>query len=159
MVESTQALQSNVPYAPDHHFPLENIPFGVFQNPSDNKPLHCCTRIGDLVIDLAVLFAHGVFNGPHFSQLKSNPFNHSSLNEFIALGKEIWHEARTTIQALFTKGNGTLQDYAFKDHYSFDVKDAKMQMPIAVGDYTDFYSSKNHAYNVGVMFRGHDNAL
>jgi len=50
-------------------------------------------------------------------------------------------------------------DPAFKDHYLFSYKDVKMAMPIAIGDYTDFYSSKNHAYNVGVMFRGADNAL
>lgn len=77
----------------------------------------------------------------------------------MSLGKDFWHEARVTIQKLFTKGNEVLIHTAFKDNFSFDVKDAKMQMPVAIGDYTDFYSSKNHAYNVGVMFRGPDNAL
>lgn len=63
------------------------------------------------------------------------------------------------IQTLFAKGNNTLVTSAFKETYSHPVGDVKMQMPIAIGDYTDFYSSKNHAYNVGVMFRGPDNAL
>ncbi len=77
----------------------------------------------------------------------------------MALGKECWHEARVTIQNLFAKGNNRLMETAFKDNFMFEAKEVIMQMPVEIRDYTDFYSSKNHAYNVGVMFRGPDNAL
>jgi fumarylacetoacetase len=92
-------------------------------------------------------------------KLTSNVFNTGSLNAFIALGKENWHEVRETIQNLFKKGSTFLTEIVFMENYSFDAKDAKMLLPIQIGDYTDFYSSKNHAYNVGVMFRGPENAL
>ena len=74
MVEaSSAALKSNIQYSADHSFPLENIPFGVFENSSGER--HVCTRIGDFVIDLAVLKAHGAFGGPLFSKLATNCFD------------------------------------------------------------------------------------
>ena len=108
-------------------------------------------------MDLAVLEQNGLFNGAHFSTLKEkNVFNQASLNAFISLGKEFWHEARTTIQSLFSKGNeGKVAGIPF----SHKASESKMKLPIQIGDYTDFYSSRNHAYNVGVMVRGPDNAL
>ena len=96
MVEAeTSALKSNIEYSPDNHFPLENIPFGVFENSLGEK--NVCTRIGDSVIDLAVLFAHGAINGPHFQKATKNVFDQAYINEFMSLGKEAWHEARATI--------------------------------------------------------------
>jgi fumarylacetoacetase len=150
MVESS-ALQSFIPYDASSHFPLENIPFGIFSSGTHEKRV--CTRIGDQVIDLSVLFTHGFLKG------EKNVFKSDSLNEFIALGKDYWHQTRVSIQSLFAKGNNTLHESAFLEHYAHLYTDVKMQMPIQIGDYTDFYSSKNHAYNVGVMFRGPDNAL
>ena len=158
MVEAaTTALKSNIEYSPDNHYTLENIPFGIFENGQGEK--HVCTRIGDLVIDLAVLFAHGAIHGPHFHKVTKNVFDQPYINEFMSLGKEAWHEARVSIQKLFTKGDTTLTKIAFKDNFAYDFKTVKMCMPVDIRDYTDFYSSKNHAYNVGVMFRGPDNAL
>ena len=158
MVEAaSSALKSNIDYGPENHFPLENIPYGVFENGQGEK--HVCTRIGDFVIDLAVLFAHGAIGGPQFQKVTKNVFDQPSINEFMSLGKEAWHEARVIIQKLFTKGDTTLSEMAFKDCFSYDFKSVKMCMPVDIRDYTDFYSSKNHAYNVGVMFRGPDNAL
>jgi len=150
MVESL-ALKSFIPYDASSHFPLENIPFGVFSFGTHEK--HVCTRIGDQVIDLSVLFTHGFLKG------EKNVFKSDSLNEFIALGKDYWHQTRVQIQSLFTKENNTLHESAFIESYAYLFTDVKMEMPISIGDYTDFYSSKNHAYNVGVMFRGADNAL
>lgn len=86
-------------------------------------------------------------------------FNSASLNAFISEGKDFWHATRVQIQTLFTKDNQQLMHTAFKDSYHFHFQTVKMAMPITIGDYTDFYSSKNHAFNVGVMFRGVDNAL
>ena len=85
MVEASgAALKSNIEYSADHSFPLENIPFGVFETGSGEK--HVCTRIGEFVIDLAVLMTHGAFNGPLLSKLTSNCFDQSSINEFMSLG-------------------------------------------------------------------------
>ena len=64
MVEAVSAMQSIIAYSADNHFPLENIPFGVFKN---GDKLHVCTRIGDQIVDLAVLKAHGLFDGQHLS--------------------------------------------------------------------------------------------
>lgn len=152
MVESHASagpLQSSIEYTPDHHFPLENIPFGVFQSPEGP---HCCTRIGDQLIDLAVLESHGLLN-------TSGLFNQPNINKFVSAGSETWHSVRVTLQKLFSKGDETLMQTAFKDNYLFNSNEVKMLLPIQIGDYTDFYSSKNHAYNVGVMVRGPDNAL
>lgn len=148
MVESA-ALKSSIPYTSDSHFPLENIPFGVYESPEGP---HVCTRIGDSIIDLAKLESQGVFKGPLAG--KTDIFNQSSLNAFIALGKDAWHEARVTIQRLFTLGYAGRVDFVWPN-----ASDVNMRLPIKIGDYTDFYSSRNHAYNVGVMVRGPDNAL
>jgi len=109
--------------------------------------------VGDKVVDLAVLFPQ--FKGPLFSTLTENVFSSETLNKFMALGKDFRLEARQTIQDLLKQGaseeavNGAL----------VDAESVKLVMPVFIRDYTDFYSSKNHAYNIGVMFRGPDNAL
>ena len=153
-MESSALLQSFVDYDQSTHFPLENIPFGCFVT-SDGQT-HCCTRIGDFVFDLANLFDK--FTGPCFSSLNGNNiFAKSNLNDFAALGKEFRIEARETLQQLFSKDNEASKD-ALMAH-AVPIGEAKMAMPVFIRDYTDFYSSKNHAYNIGVMFRGKDNAL
>ena len=145
------ALKSSIPYDENHHFPLENIPFGCMKLADGTT--HCCTRIGDKVIDLAVLFPH--FKGPKFSTLQENVFDQPNLNKFSALGKDFRIEARATIQGMFAAdADGSAYQSALHDADS-----VTMVMPVKIGDYTDFYSSKNHAYNIGVMFRGPDNAL
>lgn len=75
----------------------------------------------------------------------------------MSLGKDYWHEARVTIQTLFDKDSTLNEDVKKRALHS--PSKVKMHLPIFIRDYTDFYSSKNHAYNVGVMFRGPDNAL
>lgn len=98
------------------------------------------------------------FQGPHFAKLAGdNIFARETLNDFAGLGKEYRIEARETIQKLFAADNAANKDKlagAIKD-----VKDCEMTMPVFIRDYTDFYSSKNHAYNIGFMIRGKDNAL
>lgn len=144
------ALKSWIPYDENHHFPLENIPFGCFH--SAGGKIHCCTRIGDSIIDLAALFPK--FDGPLFKTLNENVFDSDTLNKFMALGKDFRIEARETIQKLFQGEQANLGDGVV-----VPVDGAKMAMPVFIRDYTDFYSSKNHAFNVGCMFRGPDNAL
>jgi len=147
------ALKSFIEYDGESHFPLENIPFGCYKSASGKN--HCCTRIGDKIIDLADIFSH--FDGPLFKTLTENIFDKENLNDFAALGVGFRVEARETIQKLFSETNA-----ANKDALAGAVKDVagcEMVMPVFIRDYTDFYSSKNHAYNIGVMMRGKDNAL
>ncbi|CAI2370302.1 unnamed protein product [Moneuplotes crassus] len=155
-MESGSALKSFVEYTSEHHFPLENIPYGTFKNPESNE-IHCCTRIGDFVVDLAALHDLGHFSGDN---LKSeNVFKHEFLNTFMALGRPSWTEARATIQNLFAEGSSFENDEDGKSKALFAFDKVEMTLPVDIKDYTDFYSSKNHAYNVGCMIRGPDNAL
>lgn len=145
------ALQSFIEYGSEHHFPLENIPFGVFHK---EETLRCCTRIGDSVIDLAVLDEAGVFDG---TGLGEKVFHEPTLNKYMSLGRPVWKEVRAKIQEAFSKDSTLAEDVRANCMHAHDS--VKMGMPAKIGDYTDFYSSKNHAYNVGCMFRGPDNAF
>jgi hypothetical protein len=108
MVEvSSAAMKSWLEYSQDTEFPLENIPFSVFFNPKQ-KQVHCCTRIGDNVIDLAVLEHERVLaNGSIFSKLDKHIFCEENLNMFAGMGPEIRAEARQTLQAFFCDTNKT----------------------------------------------------
>lgn len=99
MVEPQKfVLKSFIPYDEHHPFPLENIPFGTFVNPKLNK-VHCCTRVGEYVVDLAVLEQHGIFDDELYKALeRKDIFSQKFLNEFISLGKPYWSEARRTLQ-------------------------------------------------------------
>ena len=149
--------KSWIAYDADSHFPLENIPFGVFVNPKTGKP-SCCTRVGDTIIDLAVLEHERLFDGPIFSVMDHHVFCEPTLNKFMEVGQAARIEVRQTLQSLLAAGSTTIKD-AVKEAALFKAEGAEMRMPVFIRDYTDFYSSKNHAYNVGVMFRGPDNAL
>jgi fumarylacetoacetase len=85
-------------------------------------------------------------------------FCEENLNKFMAEGKDARIELRATLQKIFAQGSKKLKD-SMKSEALFNAAEVEMQMPVFIRDYTDFYSSKNHAYNVGVMFRGPDNAL
>eukprot|EP01138_Halocafeteria_seosinensis_P015496 gb/GECG01015814.1/.p1 GENE.gb/GECG01015814.1/~~gb/GECG01015814.1/.p1 ORF type:complete len:446 (+),score=52.21 gb/GECG01015814.1/:1-1338(+) len=135
-------------------FTIYNIPFGVFRpNPSE-KP-RVGTAIGNYVVDLSVLAHEGLFGEAY-----ADTFHESSLNAFMAQGRPAWKDARRKIQALLTgddarlKNNNDLRNKAL-----IDINSVTMELPAVIGDYTDFYSSKEHATNVGTMFRGKDNAL
>ena len=153
---SSAPLKSWISYEADTQFPLENIPFGIFVNPKTNKPVGC-TRIGDMIIDLNELEHERCFDGPLFSVTKDHYFCQETLNNFAKAGKPYRVELRATLQKIFGEG-GSLSD-ALKESALHPAKDAKMCMPMFIRDYTDFYSSKNHAYNIGVMVRGPENAL
>jgi fumarylacetoacetase len=86
-MEGSSSAVSWVEYEPTCHFPIQNIPFGAFKNPKTGT-VNCCTRIGDLVIDLAWLESDGLLTA------SKGTFAQPTLNEFMALGKEAWHETR-----------------------------------------------------------------
>ncbi|KAK6187026.1 hypothetical protein SNE40_006277 [Patella caerulea] len=141
---------------PECHFSIQNLPYGVFST-KDNTNRRIGVAIGDQILDLSAVVQ--LFNGPILSK-NQNVFLQPVLNDFMALGRQAWTEARQTLQKLLSSSESTLRDNADLRKIAFvNQSDATMYLPANIGDYTDFYSSKNHAYNVGVMFRGPENAL
>ncbi|WP_340198479.1 fumarylacetoacetase [Ascidiimonas sp. W6] len=149
------ARKSWIPVAKDSDFPIQNIPFGVFLTRDDVITIG--TRIGDHAIDLGALHQLGYFKG---IPLTDDIFLQDSLNDFISDGKKTWRLVRNRIGDIFDEANATLRDN--ENHRStvlFTMDEIEMQLPVQIGDYTDFYSSKEHATNVGSMFRDPENAL
>ncbi len=141
----------------DSHFPIQNLPYGVFAPKYGGEP-RIGTAIGDYILDLSVLEEQGLFErtllGP------GNVFSNSSLNEFMAKGEGVRKEVRVVLQNILGEDNPTLRDNkALKESVLYKMDECVMYMPVEISDYTDFYSSKEHATNVGIMFRGKENAL
>ncbi len=136
-------------------FPIQNIPFGVFL--SKDNMITIGSRIGDYAIDLSALHQLGYFKD---IELTDGVFLQDRLNEFIAHGRGIWRQVRNRIADIFDAENTKLQNKKkHKKQIIYNVADVEMHLPVNVGDYTDFYSSKEHATNVGSMFRDPNNAL
>lgn len=136
-------------------FPIQNIPFGVFLTRDDVITIG--TRIGDYAIDLGALHQLGYFEG---IPLTDDIFLQDTLNDFIADGRKTWRLVRNRISEIFEDSNAALRDNAKdRDVVIFKLEEVEMQLPVQIGDYTDFYSSIEHATNVGTMFRGEENAL
>jgi fumarylacetoacetase len=149
-------LKSFIDVPRDSHFPLENLPFGVF------KPREGAARIGvalgDYVVDLSVLENAGLFKDlpPETAAATAG----DSLNEFLGLGRPAWRKVRETLQKLLLAETPTLRDDKKLCERVFHRQaDIVMQLPAKIGNYTDFYSSYHHAHNVGTMLRGPENAL
>ncbi|MEX2477194.1 MAG: fumarylacetoacetase [Gracilimonas sp.] len=149
-------LKSFIPVKTDSHFPIQNLPYGAYQ--TDEGEIHLCSAIGEHIIDLFVLDEEGLFDGP---ELKDQfVFQDSTLNYFMSLGKPTWAEARKTLQYLLSDKTPLLQyDELLRERVFKKIDDVELVMPVQVGDYTDFYSSEQHARNVGSMFRDPENAL
>ncbi|AWA30092.1 fumarylacetoacetase [Flavobacterium magnum] len=140
---------------PESDFPIQNIPFGVFLTKDDVITIG--TRIGDYAIDLGALQQLNYFEG---IELTDDMFMQDTLNDFISDGKKTWRLVRNRIADIFDAKNNELKDN--KDHRDaivHHIDEVEMQLPVLIGDYTDFYSSKEHATNVGKMFRDPENAL
>lgn len=139
----------------DSDFPIQNIPFGVFITKDDVVTIG--TRIGNYAIDLGALQQLNYFEG---IDLTDDMFMQDTLNDFISDGKKTWRLVRNRIADIFDENNPKLRDN--KSHRKiiiFNIEDVEMQLPVLIGDYTDFYSSREHATNVGMMFRDPANAL
>lgn len=136
-------------------FPIQNIPFGVFLTKDDVITIG--TRIGDYAIDLGALQQLNYFEG---IELTDDMFMQDTLNDFISDGKKTWRLVRNRIAEIFDAENPKLRENAKqRDIIIFTMDEVEMQLPVLIGDYTDFYSSKEHATNVGTMFRDPNNAL
>jgi len=148
-------LKSWIEVPTDSDFPIQNIPFGIIK--TGRAQPHVATIIGDTLIDLAALAELGYFDD---LQIDNSVFFMPYLNEFMALGKTTTRAVRERISHIFQHDNAELHDN--EEHKSQVLVDAPYTqnlMPVEVRDYTDFYSSREHATNVGTMFRDPNNAL
>ncbi|MCL8487734.1 MULTISPECIES: fumarylacetoacetase [Bradyrhizobium] len=149
------SLRSFIPVDPASDFPIQNLPYGVFSAADSPKP-RVGVAIGDVVLDLAVLEDEGLLDLSPAYEVFAQP----SLNAFMALGPAVWTKTRAAISALLRDDNPRLRDdKPLRSRALLLQKDVRLHLPFDVAGYTDFYSSKEHATNVGVMFRGKDNAL
>lgn len=138
---------------PDSDFSIYNIPYGIAEISGEKLIV---TRIGDKVVVLDMLQDAGVFAE---LDLPYGIFIADHLNEMIGLGKIMTKAIREAIQRYFTD-EAYARNFDLEDgQYLIDAHLVRMAMPVRVGDYTDFYSSREHATNLGIMFRGPDNAL
>lgn len=148
--------KSWLPVATDGDFPIQNLPYGVFQ--AKGRDAAVGVAIGEHILDLSVVHAAGLFGDT--SLAGDNVFAAASLNAFMAKGRDAWTETRKTICHLLSEGTATVRDdAALREKALIAQADVAMLLPAAIGDFTDFYSSKEHATNVGIMFRGKENAL
>lgn len=141
----TALLRSRIASAnePGCDFPIQNLPYGVFS--TNGTAARCGVAIGDQILDLAACEAQGLLDA-------SGTFAAPQLNDFIALGREKWARMRAALTALLAEGAAGALPLV-------PMGAATLHMPIRVSEFTDFYASKNHAFNVGVLFRGPENAL
>ncbi len=147
--------KSWIEVAENSDFPIQNIPFGVFITKEDVITIG--TRIGDYAIDMGALQQLGYFDG---IDLTDDMFMQDTLNDFISDGKKTWRLVRNRLSDIFEVNNPKLRDNKkHRDVVIFNINDIEMLLPVQIGDYTDFYSSKEHATNVGKMFRDPENAL
>ena len=151
------ALRSFVPVTPESHFPIQNLPYGVFAE-DVGAAEKIGVAIGDSVLDLTVLDDFGLLNA--LSTEIRRALRQDRLNAFAALGRQAWQQTRAEISRLLSADEPTLRDNkALRDQVLLPRSQVTMALPFRIGDYTDFYSSREHATNVGAMLRGPENAL
>lgn len=149
-------LRSFVPVPPQSHFPIQNLPYGVCRRQGGERCI--ATAIGDYIIDLTALEALGWLDVPALEGQRV--FDTGTLNAFMANGSTVWSEVRQRLQQLLDADEPTLRDDAeLLARVLVPSAEVEMLLPADIGDYTDFYSSREHASNVGTMFRGPDKAL
>ena len=148
------ALSTWVEVPKNSDFSIYNLPFGVFKNKKLSPRIGIA--IGDKIVDLSVLDQEGFFATLF---LPEGIFLKDSLNELISIGKTQTKKIRERVQQLLLTDNGELRDHSARGRVMVTRKEAEMLLPVKIGDYTDFYSSMEHAANVGKMFRDPDHAL
>jgi fumarylacetoacetase len=156
MIEANNPqLTSWVEVPENSDFPIQNLPFGVFQTKQLSPRVG--VAIGTKVLDLKSLLVLGYLENLPFEK---EDFDTDSLNKVIAKGKQATRHLRGRLSKLLRSDVPDLQN---KEHHLqqclLEQSEVEMILPVQVGDYTDFYSSIEHATNVGIMFRGKENAL
>ncbi|SPO04401.1 probable fumarylacetoacetate hydrolase [Cephalotrichum gorgonifer] len=151
-----------LPIPPDSHFSLANIPFGIISSPQNPAP-RPAIAIGDYVLDLRSFASGGGFSASAEIQKHASVFAQPTLNAFAALGRPFHRAARQYLQDVFsadtTRPEVLRDNTELRERALLARRDVENHLPMSIGDYTDFYAGKNHAYNVGVLFRGPANAL
>ena len=150
-VDST--LTSFIDIASDSDFSIHNLPYGIFSDTADGKR-RAGVAIGEQVLDLSVIEAAGLLSlngGPYFDK--------PTLNAFIDSGRNNWTQARKTVQMLLSSESDLRDNQELQKKALFQQAGVTMHLPVQVPGFTDFYSSKEHATNVGTMFRDPSNAL
>jgi len=138
-------------------FPIQNLPFGVFSDARDDRA-RAGVAIGDCVLDLAALARAGLLELP--ARAPADVFARAALNDFVALGRDAWRSVRVQLSALLARDTPTLRDdAALRARALVPLARATPRLPVEIPGYTDFYSSKEHATNVGAMFRDPKHAL
>ena len=139
----------------DCHFSLPNLPYGVFR--AGSRQPRCGVAIGDHVLDLAELEVAGLIDVGADRPV----FARNSLNAFMALGSSAWACARARLTELLAAGGAPAlaDDPALRARVLVPAAGVQLHLPFKVAEYTDFYAGRQHAWNVGAMFRGPDNAL
>lgn len=148
------ALRSWISIDSDSEFPIQNLPFGIFETAHLGK--RAGVRIGDFVLDLSQMAEFGYFNDLGFVV---SDFSEAYLNALMRHGKLAVRALRNRISELLASDNTSFRLNESQHVALLPVASVEMCLPVQIGDYTDFYSSKEHATNVGIMFRDPANAL
>lgn len=152
---NSSKLRSWVEVPAGSDFPIQNLPFGVIKT-GNNRPM-AGVAIGDYVLDLAYLHENGFLNA---LGLPDGIFRQPYLNEFIGLGRKKTSAVRERLSELLQSDNNVLRDHVSESKLALiPMKEVQMLLPVRIPNYTDFYSSEEHAFNVGSMFRDPKNAL
>lgn len=144
--------RSWVPYGPQCEFPIQNLPYGVFSTATTPEP-RVGVAIGDRILDLSVLYDAAFLPGP-------DVYRQGSLNGLMAQGRGFWTELRGCLAELLDASCSRLRDDDILSTAAFTaMSEARLHRPVAIGAFVDFYSSEQHASNVGRMFRDPNNPL
>ncbi len=148
-------LKSFIPVQSDSDFPIQNLPYGIFQ-PRNKTSAHVGVAIGEMILDLSLLEQKKLIDIPTDKPL----FDQPSLNKLMGSGRTVWTSIRRQLVELLQEGNSVLRDdTVLRNEVFIPMSDVEMVLPVDIPDYTDFYSSRYHANNVGTMIRGAENAL
>lgn len=135
-------------------FPIQNLPFGILSK--EGGPKKVGVAIGEYALDVSALYDYGFLDLKMFDR---SCFQNDYLNDFISMGKEKTRELRERISFLLSTETDELKNHSHREKFLVKTEILDMHMPVKIGDYTDFYSSEEHARNVGTMFRDPENAL
>jgi fumarylacetoacetase len=163
---SEPPMRSFLEVSAESPFSIQNLPYGVFR-PVPGAPPRVGVAIGDWVLDLAVLERRGLLvverasaRQPAGDEPPDTVFDQPALNRFMRLGRGAWQQVRGRITRLLSAGEPTLRDDADLRKAALHPRAAvQLELPCAIGDYTDFYASRAHAENAGRIFRGPAAAL
>lgn len=154
MTANDPALRSWVDVDPQSDFPIQNLPFGIGRH--SGQPPRLVTAIGDYVADLQVLAEHGFFDDLGIDHAV---FARPVLNDFIATGRRKTRAVRQRLCEILDTDRREWDAKELADFFLFPRGEVELLLPLAIGDYTDFYSSREHATNVGKLFRDPTRAL